>query len=230
MFARRVGAVDIPSGRRIHTRPTPRLGGLAIMGAVLVPSLYYLPADPAARALLVGAVLVGVLARSTTSSGSIRSSNSSGRSPAPRSRLGGPDDRSRHPAGAGRVQPRRHAVSGDDPVVRGDRQHDQLHRRDGWACGGGGGSVHAGQLRDPGGVAQPRGSGDTRRVDRGRMLRDSWCSTSTRRGCSWATADRCSSGSSSPGSRSTASSRAPRPWPCSVAGAVRSRSFPALRS
>ena len=61
MFARRVGAVDIPSGRRIHTRPTPRLGGLAIMGAVLVPSVYYLPADPAARALLVGAVLIGLL-------------------------------------------------------------------------------------------------------------------------------------------------------------------------
>ncbi len=60
-FARKVGAVDLPSGRRIHTRPTPRLGGLAIMGAVLVPTLYYLPASPQARALLVGAVLVGAL-------------------------------------------------------------------------------------------------------------------------------------------------------------------------
>ena len=61
IFARKVGAVDLPSGRRIHTRPTPRLGGLAIMGAVLVPTLYYLPASPQARALLVGAVLVGAL-------------------------------------------------------------------------------------------------------------------------------------------------------------------------
>ena len=61
MFARRVGAVDQPSGRRIHTKPTPRLGGLAIMGAVLVPSLYYMPADPEARALIAGAVLVGAL-------------------------------------------------------------------------------------------------------------------------------------------------------------------------
>jgi UDP-GlcNAc:undecaprenyl-phosphate GlcNAc-1-phosphate transferase len=60
-FARRVGAVDQPSGRRIHTKPTPRLGGLAIMGAVLVPSLYYMPADPEARALIAGAVLVGAL-------------------------------------------------------------------------------------------------------------------------------------------------------------------------
>jgi UDP-GlcNAc:undecaprenyl-phosphate/decaprenyl-phosphate GlcNAc-1-phosphate transferase len=60
-FARRVGAVDQPSGRRIHTMPTPRLGGLAIMGAVLVPAVFYLPVSPQARALLVGAVLVGIL-------------------------------------------------------------------------------------------------------------------------------------------------------------------------
>jgi UDP-GlcNAc:undecaprenyl-phosphate GlcNAc-1-phosphate transferase len=61
MFARRVGAVDLPSGRRIHTRPTPRLGGLAIIGAVLVPTLYYLPGAAPARALVVGAVLIGAL-------------------------------------------------------------------------------------------------------------------------------------------------------------------------
>jgi UDP-GlcNAc:undecaprenyl-phosphate GlcNAc-1-phosphate transferase len=61
LLARRVGAVDFPSVRRIHTRPTPRLGGLAIMGAVLVPSLYYLPVDPQARALIVGAVMIGLI-------------------------------------------------------------------------------------------------------------------------------------------------------------------------
>src|SRR5690606_9720271 len=43
VVARRVGALDHPSGRRIHTRPTPRLGGLGIMAGVLVPTLYYLP-------------------------------------------------------------------------------------------------------------------------------------------------------------------------------------------
>lgn len=61
LLARRVGAVDMPSGRRIHTHPTPRLGGLAIMGAVLVPSLYYFPGDPQERALIIGAILVGAL-------------------------------------------------------------------------------------------------------------------------------------------------------------------------
>ena len=28
--ARRLGAIDYPGGRRINTRPTPRLGGVAI--------------------------------------------------------------------------------------------------------------------------------------------------------------------------------------------------------
>jgi UDP-GlcNAc:undecaprenyl-phosphate GlcNAc-1-phosphate transferase len=60
-LARAVGAVDVPSGRRIHTTPTPRLGGLAIMAGVLVPTLYYLPADTATRALVTGAVLVALL-------------------------------------------------------------------------------------------------------------------------------------------------------------------------
>jgi UDP-N-acetylmuramyl pentapeptide phosphotransferase/UDP-N-acetylglucosamine-1-phosphate transferase len=33
--ARRVGAVDDPGPRRVHVRPTPRLGGLAVLAAVL---------------------------------------------------------------------------------------------------------------------------------------------------------------------------------------------------
>jgi len=61
VVARRVGALDQPSGRRIHTRPTPRLGGLGIMAGVLVPTLYYLPHDAQARALIVGAVLVALV-------------------------------------------------------------------------------------------------------------------------------------------------------------------------
>lgn len=60
-LARAVGAVDQPSDRRIHREPTPRLGGLAILAGFLVPVLYFLPADPAARALIVGAVLICAL-------------------------------------------------------------------------------------------------------------------------------------------------------------------------
>ena len=57
-LARAVGAVDLPSDRRIHREPTPRLGGLAMLAGFLVPVLYYLPADQAARALVTGAVLI----------------------------------------------------------------------------------------------------------------------------------------------------------------------------
>jgi UDP-GlcNAc:undecaprenyl-phosphate GlcNAc-1-phosphate transferase len=35
-FARRVGAVDSPGGRRVHTNVTPRMGGLAVVGAHLL--------------------------------------------------------------------------------------------------------------------------------------------------------------------------------------------------
>ncbi len=60
-FARAVGAVDHPADRRIHTSPTPRLGGLAILAGFLVPALYYLPSDAPARGLVAGATLIALL-------------------------------------------------------------------------------------------------------------------------------------------------------------------------
>ncbi len=60
-LARRLGAVDVPSGRRIHTRPTPRMGGLAIVLGALAPVVWFLPADPEARGLVVGAALIALL-------------------------------------------------------------------------------------------------------------------------------------------------------------------------
>jgi UDP-GlcNAc:undecaprenyl-phosphate/decaprenyl-phosphate GlcNAc-1-phosphate transferase len=42
-LARRVGAVVMPSARGLAERPTPALGGLAILAAVLVASLIWLP-------------------------------------------------------------------------------------------------------------------------------------------------------------------------------------------
>ncbi len=60
-LAHRVGALDQPSDRRIHREPTPRLGGLALLAGFLVPVLYFLPEDAAARALVVGAVLITLL-------------------------------------------------------------------------------------------------------------------------------------------------------------------------
>jgi UDP-GlcNAc:undecaprenyl-phosphate/decaprenyl-phosphate GlcNAc-1-phosphate transferase len=60
-LARRVGAVDHPADRRIHTVATPRLGGLALLAGFLLPALYYLPDDEPTRALVAGAVLIALL-------------------------------------------------------------------------------------------------------------------------------------------------------------------------
>ena len=60
-LARRVGAVDQPSARRIHDRPIPRLGGVAILIGFLVPALWFLPIEPGARGLIAGAVLIALL-------------------------------------------------------------------------------------------------------------------------------------------------------------------------
>jgi UDP-GlcNAc:undecaprenyl-phosphate GlcNAc-1-phosphate transferase len=57
-LAHLVGAVDQPSDRRIHSTPTPRLGGLAILLGFLVPVLFYLPDDAATRAVVTGAILI----------------------------------------------------------------------------------------------------------------------------------------------------------------------------
>jgi UDP-GlcNAc:undecaprenyl-phosphate GlcNAc-1-phosphate transferase len=42
-FARRIGAIDFPSARGLSQKPTPRLGGLAILAGVLVASAIWLP-------------------------------------------------------------------------------------------------------------------------------------------------------------------------------------------
>jgi UDP-GlcNAc:undecaprenyl-phosphate GlcNAc-1-phosphate transferase len=63
-IARRLGAVDEPAARKIHTVATPRMGGIAIYFGVIVPSLLFITADGAGRSILVGAsliTLVGVL-------------------------------------------------------------------------------------------------------------------------------------------------------------------------
>jgi UDP-GlcNAc:undecaprenyl-phosphate GlcNAc-1-phosphate transferase len=60
-LAGKVGAVDVPSARRIHTRPIPRLGGIAIVLGFLLPAIWFLPADPAVRGLIAGGVLIAAL-------------------------------------------------------------------------------------------------------------------------------------------------------------------------
>src|SRR3954463_15316817 len=58
-LAWRVGAVDEPSDRGLSDRPTPRLGGLAILAGVLVASVFWLPlGDGRWQGIVTGAVLI----------------------------------------------------------------------------------------------------------------------------------------------------------------------------
>jgi UDP-GlcNAc:undecaprenyl-phosphate GlcNAc-1-phosphate transferase len=63
-IARKVGAIDMPNPRSLHDTPTPRLGGLAILVAVLGAGLIWLPWNDDTRVILGGAAaitLIGVL-------------------------------------------------------------------------------------------------------------------------------------------------------------------------
>jgi UDP-GlcNAc:undecaprenyl-phosphate/decaprenyl-phosphate GlcNAc-1-phosphate transferase len=63
-LAIRVGAIDTPGDRSLHTAPTPRLSGAAILVAVCASGAVFLPWDAETRAILAGAAaisLVGVI-------------------------------------------------------------------------------------------------------------------------------------------------------------------------
>jgi UDP-GlcNAc:undecaprenyl-phosphate GlcNAc-1-phosphate transferase len=55
--------VDMPAQRKVHSKPMPKIGGLAMAVAILVPSVFWLEQTPFIRAVLLGAgvlVLFGV--------------------------------------------------------------------------------------------------------------------------------------------------------------------------
>lgn len=61
-FAYKIGAIDVPrDSRRMHKKPTPRLGGLAIFLGFVVGLLLFVPIDRQLRGILQGAVIVVVL-------------------------------------------------------------------------------------------------------------------------------------------------------------------------
>ncbi len=57
-LARRLGAIDEPKERGLHDYPTPRLGGLAILVAILGACLIWLPWTGETRAILAGALVI----------------------------------------------------------------------------------------------------------------------------------------------------------------------------
>ena len=61
-IARRIGAIDIPNDRSLHLVPTPKLGGLAILIAVLAAGILFLPFSDGPRGEETRAILAGAVA------------------------------------------------------------------------------------------------------------------------------------------------------------------------
>ncbi len=65
-LAYKMGAVDDPKkdkdpGRRMHSRPVPRMGGLAIFLGFLISVILFVPLDRQIRGMMLGAVIIVVL-------------------------------------------------------------------------------------------------------------------------------------------------------------------------
>ncbi|MDI3535084.1 MAG: UDP-GlcNAc:undecaprenyl-phosphate/decaprenyl-phosphate GlcNAc-phosphate transferase [Thermosediminibacterales bacterium] len=61
-FAWKIGALDIPNDtRRMHTRPIPRIGGLAIFGAFVLTSILVLPLTRTVEGILLGSAFIVAL-------------------------------------------------------------------------------------------------------------------------------------------------------------------------
>ena len=59
-LATRYSAVDMPNERKVHTRPIPKIGGLAMAGGALIPILLWASLNGFGRALMTGAATIVV--------------------------------------------------------------------------------------------------------------------------------------------------------------------------
>ncbi|HEX8647517.1 MAG TPA: MraY family glycosyltransferase [Thermoleophilaceae bacterium] len=57
----RIGAIDHPRARGLHTQATPRLGGMAILLAVVAACLVFLPHDQQTTGILIGAGVIALV-------------------------------------------------------------------------------------------------------------------------------------------------------------------------
>ena len=60
-LAKKWNLYDLPSARRIHTKPMPRLGGIVMWLAIIVTLLIFFGADPKFYGLLIGATMIFIL-------------------------------------------------------------------------------------------------------------------------------------------------------------------------
>ena len=60
-LARRLNVINFPRERDLHDRPTPGLGGLAILAAVVVAAVIFLPNDRESRGIIAGAMAIALV-------------------------------------------------------------------------------------------------------------------------------------------------------------------------
>jgi UDP-GlcNAc:undecaprenyl-phosphate GlcNAc-1-phosphate transferase len=60
-LARRMQVINEPRERDLHDRPTPGLGGLAILAAVVVAAVAFLPNEPETRGIIGGAIAIALI-------------------------------------------------------------------------------------------------------------------------------------------------------------------------
>ncbi len=60
-IARKIGAIDVPNERSLHTTPTPKLGGLAILVGILVSAVLFMPTGDETRGILIGAATIAAV-------------------------------------------------------------------------------------------------------------------------------------------------------------------------
>jgi len=61
VFARKIGAIDMPKERKVHKEPIPRLGGLAIFYGFMVAIICFVDISVPIRGILLGAVIIVTL-------------------------------------------------------------------------------------------------------------------------------------------------------------------------
>ena len=60
-FAESVGAVDMPSARRINDRPVPRMGGIAIFCGFMLAMLLFTEMTVQVKGILIGTIIISVM-------------------------------------------------------------------------------------------------------------------------------------------------------------------------
>ena len=57
-WAPRLGMVDIPDPRKVHTSPIPRVGGIGIVIGAIIPVFLWVPLDASLHAYLFGSLVL----------------------------------------------------------------------------------------------------------------------------------------------------------------------------